>query len=92
MTDRNELAVLAEEAAEALLRAITTAAPKSASTDGVLHLAQAYALVVAAEASRLRVSLPTRLYPSLPKSVRSRLMRKVFKVCSMGRVKSIDLI
>ena len=53
MTDRNELAVLAEEAAEALLRAIATAAPKSASTDGVLHLAQAYALVVAAEPGKV---------------------------------------
>lgn len=49
MTDRTELAGLADEAAEALLKAITTAAPKSGSTNGVLHLAQAYALVVSAE-------------------------------------------
>jgi len=31
------------------LKAIASAAPKSGSTDGVLHLAQAYALVVSAE-------------------------------------------
>lgn len=49
MADRNDLAAMADEAAEALLKAITSAAPKSGSTDGVLHLAQAYALVVAAE-------------------------------------------
>lgn len=46
MADHDELA---DQAAEALLKAITTAAPKSQSTDGVLHLAQAYALVVSAE-------------------------------------------
>ncbi|MDZ4265749.1 MAG: hypothetical protein U1D00_08655 [Mycobacterium sp.] len=49
MVDRNELADLADQAAEALLKAIASAAPKSGSTDGVLHLAQAYALVVSAE-------------------------------------------
>lgn len=50
MVDRNELAELADQAAEALLKAIASAAPKSGSTDGgVLHLAQAYALVVSAE-------------------------------------------
>lgn len=49
MADRTELAALADQAAEALLKAITSAAPKSGSTAGVLHLAQAYALVVGAE-------------------------------------------
>jgi hypothetical protein len=49
MAEHDQLADLAHQAAEALLKAITTAAPKSQSTDGVLHLAQAYALVVAAE-------------------------------------------
>ena len=49
MADHEELAELAHQAAEALLKAITAAAPKSQSTDGVLHLAQAYALVVAAD-------------------------------------------
>lgn len=49
MADHDELADLAHQAAEALLKAITSIAPKSQSTDGVLHLAQAYALVVAPE-------------------------------------------
>ncbi len=49
MADRDNLADLADQAAEALLKAITSAAPKSQSTDGVLHLAQAYALVVSAD-------------------------------------------
>jgi hypothetical protein len=44
-----DLRELAEEAAEALLEAIREAASKSQSTPGVLHLAQAYALIVAAE-------------------------------------------
>ena len=52
MADRDELAGLAGQAAEALLKAITSAAPKSQSTDGVLHLAQAYALVVAPSRAR----------------------------------------
>lgn len=52
MADHKELAGLADQAAEALLKAITSAAPKSQSTDGVLHLAQAYALVVAAESGK----------------------------------------
>lgn len=53
MADRDELAELADQAAEALLKAITSAAPKSGSTDGLLHLAQAYALVVAAEPGKV---------------------------------------
>lgn len=52
MVDHDELAALADQAAAALLRAITIAAPKSQSTDGVLHLAQAYALVVGADPGR----------------------------------------
>lgn len=52
MADRKELADLADQAAEALLKAITSAAPKSQSTDGVLHLAEAYALVVSTEPGR----------------------------------------
>ena len=52
MTDRTELADLAEQAATALLKAIASAAPKSQSTDGVLHLAQAYALVVSAQTDK----------------------------------------
>lgn len=46
MADRTQLA---DQAAEALLKAIRDAAPKSQSTPGVLHLAQAYALIVSAE-------------------------------------------
>lgn len=42
-------AELADQAGEALLKAVRDAAPKSQSTAGVLHLAQAYALVLAAE-------------------------------------------
>ena len=42
-------AELADQAAEALLKAVRDAAPKSQSTAGVLHPAQAYALVVTAE-------------------------------------------
>ena len=49
MADRDKLSELTDQAAEALLKAITAAAPKSQSTDGVLHLAQAYAMVVSAE-------------------------------------------
>ncbi|KMO72018.1 hypothetical protein EV589_3084 [Mycobacterium sp. BK558] len=52
MADRNELAELADQVAAALLKAIASAAPKSQSTDGVLHLAQAYALVVSAESDK----------------------------------------
>jgi hypothetical protein len=44
-----DLTELANQAAEALLKAIRDAAPKSQSTPGVLHLAQAYALIVSAE-------------------------------------------
>jgi hypothetical protein len=43
-----DLKELADEAAEALLKAIRDAAPKSQSTPGVLHLAQAYTLIVSA--------------------------------------------
>lgn len=50
-------AELASQAAEALLKAIRDAAPKSLSTAGVLHLAQAYALVVGAEAGDLPQSI-----------------------------------
>ena len=53
MADHDQLADLAHQAAESLLKAITTAAPKSQSTDGVLHLAQAYALVVGAEPDKM---------------------------------------
>lgn len=52
MADRRELTDLADQAAAALLRAVVSAAPKSQSTDGILHLAQAYALVVSAEADK----------------------------------------
>ena len=45
MADRRELADLADQAAAALLKAVVSAAPKSQSTDGILHLAHAYALV-----------------------------------------------
>lgn len=44
-----DINALADQAAEALLKAIRDAAPKSQSTPGVLHLAQAYALIVSAE-------------------------------------------
>lgn len=51
---------LAEQAAEALLKAVRDAAPKSQSTAGVLHLAQAYALVVAADTGE-SAQLPIRV-------------------------------